>query len=184
MGDVGVWGEVSALPKSIKLSTDDFIQTEFILCVLFSQGNRLIIVDRLKHIFKLSQGEYVAPEKIEQVYSQTPLICQVFVDGSPLRSYPVALVVPDGDALCKALNSLEPEPTRSGAAKRIPNRLVRGDNGNTENFYVKGQLLTLADLCNNRDAERLIHNEMVKLAKIEGLKGFEQVSASLEWNEL
>ena len=35
------------------------------------------MIDRKKHIFKLSQGEYIAPEKIEQVLVQSPAIAQV-----------------------------------------------------------------------------------------------------------
>ena len=49
------------------------------------QSGALKIIDRRKHIFKLSQGEYIAPEKIENIYVRSPYVAQVFVYGESLK---------------------------------------------------------------------------------------------------
>ena len=53
----------------------------------------LEIIDRRKAIFKLSQGEYVAPEKIENVYANASSVDQIFVYGSHVADYLVGVVV-------------------------------------------------------------------------------------------
>lgn len=64
---------------------------------VFHPNGTLSIIDRCKNIFKLSQGEYIAPEKLETIYSHSKYVAQCFVDGNSLRSYCVAVVVPDPD---------------------------------------------------------------------------------------
>lgn len=59
----------------------------------------LKIIDRKKNIFKLAQGEYIAPEKIENVYIRSAPVAQVFVHGESLRSFLIGIVVPDPEML-------------------------------------------------------------------------------------
>ncbi|XP_054409194.1 long-chain-fatty-acid--CoA ligase 1 isoform X2 [Pongo abelii] len=60
----------------------------------------LKIIDRKKHIFKLAQGEYIAPEKIENIYVRSEPVAQVFVHGESLQAFLIAIVVPDVETLC------------------------------------------------------------------------------------
>ncbi|TRY77678.1 hypothetical protein DNTS_004554 [Danionella cerebrum] len=55
----------------------------------------LRIIDRKKHIFKLAQGEYISPEKIESIYIRSAPLAQIYVHGDSLQSCLVGIVVPD-----------------------------------------------------------------------------------------
>jgi long-chain acyl-CoA synthetase len=57
------------------------------------------IIARAKNIFKLCQGEYIAPEKLEGVFIQSPFIQECFIHGDSLQSFLVAIVVPDLEAI-------------------------------------------------------------------------------------
>lgn len=59
----------------------------------------LKIVDRVKNIFKLQQGEYVAPEKIENIYVRSKYVAQAFVYGNSYKSSIVGVVVPEETVL-------------------------------------------------------------------------------------
>jgi len=60
------------------------------------------ITDRLKDLFKLSNGKYVAPLQVESLLKQSPLVSQAVVVGSG-RKQVGALIVPDWDALKEEL---------------------------------------------------------------------------------
>ncbi|KAG8363819.1 hypothetical protein BUALT_Bualt19G0061900 [Buddleja alternifolia] len=64
---------------------------------LWLHGGRLKIIDRKKNIFKLAQGEYIAPEKIENVYAKCKFVAQCFVYGDSLNSCLVAVVCVEPD---------------------------------------------------------------------------------------
>lgn len=66
------------------------------------EDGHFYITDRLKDLFKLSNGKYVAPQQVESLLKQSPLVSQAIVVGSG-RKQVGALVVPDWDALKEEL---------------------------------------------------------------------------------
>lgn len=66
---------------------------------------RLKIIDRIKNIFKLQQGEYCSPEAVEKVAATCPLVGQSFLTGNSQEANTVMIVVPEiknVDKICVA----------------------------------------------------------------------------------
>jgi long-subunit acyl-CoA synthetase (AMP-forming) len=55
---------------------------------------RVEIIDRIKNVFKLSQGEFVAPARIEAALEKSALLDQICVSAEPGHEFVVAVVVP------------------------------------------------------------------------------------------
>jgi long-chain acyl-CoA synthetase len=75
------------------LSEDGWIYTGDV--GLVKKNGAIKIIDRAKNIFKLSQGEYIAPEKLENVYVQSKFVLQSWIYGDSLRDYLVGFFVLD-----------------------------------------------------------------------------------------
>ncbi|CAA2996828.1 long chain acyl- synthetase 4-like [Olea europaea subsp. europaea] len=59
----------------------------------------LKIIDRKKNIFKLSQGEYVAVENLENIYGLVPDIDSIWIYGNSFESFLVAVINPNKQAV-------------------------------------------------------------------------------------
>ena len=51
------------------------------------------VVDRVKNLFKLSQGEYISPEKLEQQYVKSEFLAQVWIHGTSIKDWIVIFAV-------------------------------------------------------------------------------------------
>ncbi|KAK4787555.1 hypothetical protein SAY86_011388 [Trapa natans] len=65
----------------------------------WQENGSMKIIDRKKNIFKLSQGEYVAVENLENIYSQATGVDSVWVYGNSFESFLIAVVNPNKEKL-------------------------------------------------------------------------------------
>ncbi|TGZ75196.1 hypothetical protein CRM22_000511 [Opisthorchis felineus] len=128
----------------------------------WTECGTLQIVDRVKNIFKLSQGEYVAPEKVEQIYALSPLVTNVYVEGNSLYPYAVGVVVPNFQEI----------------ERQFPQQLLSNgvQNAESENFTEKTPVPS-SDLYQKKNLAKLLIDELNRIGSEKGLKGFEQIRA-------
>jgi long-chain acyl-CoA synthetase len=118
------------------------------------------IIDRKKNIFKLSQGEYVAAEAVEQKLMSSPFVGQVFVYGNSFQNAVVAVVVPDPLELLPHLKSL-------GGWPGLP----------TLSPDIETWLPAFATLCKSPHLSQLMLQELDKVGRQADLRGFERIRA-------
>ena len=127
------------------IDEDGWLHSGDIASIIPEHGNALRIVDRVKNIFKLQQGEYISPEKIENIYSGCKYIEQIFIYGEPLKTFLVAVIYPKSHDVIDFLKSKNIEVTK-------------------ENYK---------DHFENKDLKAEIIKELDKFGRSNGLKGFE-----------
>ena len=87
------------------IEEDGFMHSGDIAMIIPEHGNALRIVDRVKNIFKLQQGEYISPEKIENILSGSQYVDQIFIYGDTLQNYLIAFIYPNKKEIIKLLKN-------------------------------------------------------------------------------
>lgn len=87
---------------------------------------RFRIIDRKKNVLKLAQGEYISPERIENVYmGSSSLVAMAYVHGDPAQSALVAVIGVDPDSFAPFASSVLKRPV--DAADRQAVKAATGD---------------------------------------------------------
>lgn len=60
----------------------------------FDETGCIQVIDRIKHIFRLASGDYIAPGMLENIYLRSDLVTQMFIYGDALKNNLVAIIVP------------------------------------------------------------------------------------------
>ncbi|KAL4504061.1 hypothetical protein ABPG72_022691 [Tetrahymena utriculariae] len=66
----------------------------------------LRIIDRKKNIMKLQQGEYISPEKVENIYIRARGVSEAYIHGDSMQAYCVGIIVPNPDEIVKIAKEL------------------------------------------------------------------------------
>ena len=88
-------------------------------------GNGIKIIDRVKEIFKLSQGEYIIPSKLESIYLQSPFIQQIMVYGNSLMNNIIAIICPDQKHCADALDISVEDLTKNEESLELKNLILK-----------------------------------------------------------
>lgn len=111
--------------------------------VMDSSGH-VTVIDRKKNIFKLAQGEFVAPERIESMYeSLSNLIEQVYLYGNIYHHNVLAVIVPHSPSLIEWEKKQQITNIRASCNQVEHGKLiiVQSDNGKYLEKDVTGEYM-------------------------------------------
>ena len=128
------------------IDKDGWLHSGDIAMIIPEHGNAMKIIDRVKNIFKMQQGEYISPEKIENIYLNCKYIEQIFVHGNSLKSYLICIAYPKKDDIINYFK----------------NKGIKEINENNYKNYLE-----------NEDLKKEIINVMDKFGRDNNLMGFE-----------
>ena len=121
------------------------------ICTVDSRG-RFQIIDRVKNILKLAQGEYVSPERIENVYlSHLNFLSQAFVHGDSIQTFLVGIF------------GIMPEPFASFATGVLGKKVHVDD------------MEALDKACQDQRVRLAVLQELEKTGRKNDFAGFERV---------
>lgn len=121
------------------------------ICTVDSRG-RFRIIDRVKNVLKLAQGEYISPERIENVYlSHLGFLGQAYVHGDSLQTFLVAIF------------GIMPELFAPFASKVLGKMIQANDS----------QALEVA--CRDDKVRQAVLKELEKVGKKNNFAGYERV---------
>ncbi|KAF9148752.1 hypothetical protein BG015_009496 [Linnemannia schmuckeri] len=125
------------------------------------ENGTLTVIDRMKNVFKLSIGEYVAVEKIEyQIASRLPIALQFFVHGDSHQPCLVSILVPDPESFPAFANKV-----------LFPSGIPAGLTGKVDNAFKTA--------CQDPKLRHAMLHEVTLAAQAAGLKKFEIPKAVL-----
>ena len=132
------------------IDEDGWLHSGDVGVILTGNGNAIKIIDRVKNLFKLSQGEYVAPDRVQNILGNSKYVNQIFIYGESSYSFPIALIYPELSACLEYLKSIK--------------------NGSDNVEYDK---LKIADIADNKSLINEIIRDCTVIGKKNDLKGFE-----------